>query len=391
MDNQRKRRWIGAIILKILLPLAALGAGVVGFRALVETRKPPVRQERVRQGPLVRVWKAQPEDVRVEVTAHGTVRPAAEIDLVPQVAGEVVEISPNLVSGGFVAEGEVLVRIDRADYELQLRAARAEVERATYQLERIRAEAESAREEWRQVYGEDPPPDDDSLLFRGPQLRQARAELEAARARVATAELALERTVLRAPFAARVRSEAVDLGQYVSPGKAVARLYATDAVEVVFPVATEDLGWIDRPDPKTGPMAELEGTFGRPGRWQGRVVRTEAVVDEASRTVGLVVRVPDPFRPGRVPLPVGLFVTGRIRGRVLRGVFPLPREALREGGVVWVVDDAGRLRFRPVEVVRVEGDRVLVSRGLSAGDRVVVTRVGAATDGMTVRVAEDRP
>ncbi|NOY45217.1 MAG: efflux RND transporter periplasmic adaptor subunit, partial [Deltaproteobacteria bacterium] len=242
-----------------------------------------------------------------------------------------------------------------------------------------------------QVYGEDPPPDDDSLLFRGPQLRQARAELEAARARVATAELALERTVLRAPFAARVRSEAVDLGQYVSPGKAVARLYATDAVEVVFPVATEDLGWIGRPDPKTGPMAELEGTFGRPGRWRGRVVRTEAVVDEASRTVGLVVRVPDPFRPGRVPLPVGLFVTGRIQGRVLRGVFPLPREALREGGVVWVVDGAGRLRFRPVEVVRVEGDRALVSRGLSAGDRVVVTRVDAATDGMAVRVAEGRP
>ncbi|NOY45218.1 MAG: hypothetical protein GXP50_07185, partial [Deltaproteobacteria bacterium] len=122
MDNHRKYRRICVIILKILLPLVALGAGVVGFRALVETRKPPVRQERVRQGPLVRVWKAQPEDVRVEVTAHGTVRPAAEIDLVPQVAGEVVEISPNLVTGGFVAKDEVLVRIDRADYELQLRA-----------------------------------------------------------------------------------------------------------------------------------------------------------------------------------------------------------------------------------------------------------------------------
>ena len=365
---------------------------MLGFKALVESRKPPPRREQIRAGPLVRVVTATPEDVRVEVVAYGTVRPATEIELAPQVSGMVVEVSPNLVSGGFVAEGEILARIDPRDYELELRAARAAVEQATFQLEKVRAEAEAAREEWRQVYGDRPPPEEAGLLFRGPQLRRARADLEAARARVEAARLALERTVLRAPFAARVRSENVDVGQYLTPGRAIARLYATDAVEVVFPVATGDLGWIDPPHPERGPRVVVEGTYaGRKARWEGRIVRTEAEVDAASRTVGLVARVEEPFRAGRDPLVVGLFVTGRIQGKTLRHVFPLPREALREGSVVWVVDNGGSLRFRPVEVARVEGDRVLVSHGLEPGERVVVSRVDAVADGMAVRVAEVEP
>ncbi len=392
MNETSRGRKVFRLVLMTVLPLVVLAGGLLGFKALVESRRAPPRRERPHLGPLVRVSAVQPVDVRVEVEAHGTVRPAAEIDVVPQVGGEVVEVSPNLVTGGFVAEGEVLLRIDPRDYELQLRTAEAGVEQAKVQLERTEAEAAAAREEWRELYGDRPPPEDGGLLFREPQLRQARADLEAARARVEAARLALERTVIRAPFAARVRSESVDPGQYVTAGRAVARLYATDAVEVVLPVATEELGWLARPDPRNGPRVVLEGTYGAGrGRWEGRIVRTEAEVDAASRTVGLVARVADPFRPGRTPLPVGLFVTARIQGKPLRGVVPLPREALREGGVVWVVDGDGRLRFRAVEVARVEADRVLVAEGLEAGDRVVVSRVDAATDGMAVRVAEAAP
>ncbi|GAB4272210.1 MAG: efflux RND transporter periplasmic adaptor subunit [Deferrisomatales bacterium] len=378
-------------VLMVVLPLVVLAAGGAGFVTLVKARKPPPRKVRPHLGPLVQVVEARAAEVALTVTAHGTVRPEAEVDVVPQVSGEVVEMSPNLATGGFVREGEVLLRIDPRDYELRVRAARAEVERADHELHKTREEAAAAREEWRQVYGDAPPPGDDSLLFRGPQLRQAQAGLEAARARLAEAELALERTGIRAPFDARVRSESVDRGQYVAAGKAVARLYATRAVEVVFPVSTDELGWIEPPHPETGPRVVVEGRYGTDGRWEGRMVRAEGVVDEASRTVGLVARVVRPFAPGRPPLPVGLFVEGRIEGRRLRGVIPLPREALREGNLVWTVEGSGVLRFRPVEVARVEGDRVLVASGLEAGERVVVSRVDAASDGMAVRVAEATP
>ncbi|RMG95495.1 MAG: biotin/lipoyl-binding protein, partial [Candidatus Dadabacteria bacterium] len=148
MNETSRGRKVFRLVLMTVLPLVVLAGGLLGFKALVESRRAPPRRERPHLGPLVRVSAVQPVDVWVEVEAHGTVRPAAEIDVVPQVGGEVVEVSPNLVTGGFVAAGEVLLRIDPRDYELQLRTAEAGVEQAKVQLERTEAEAAAAREEW---------------------------------------------------------------------------------------------------------------------------------------------------------------------------------------------------------------------------------------------------
>ncbi len=380
-------RRFGVLALRALLPLVVLGLAGVGFVKLVKGRRPPPKLERVHRGPLVRVAVAEARDVAVVVKAYGTVRPRDQLDVTPRVAGELVEVAPSLVSGGFVRRGDLLLRIDPRDYELAVERARAEVARAEYELELARARAEAAREEWRAVHGDAPMPSEDSLVLQGPQLAAARAGVAAARARLAEAELALERTEIRAPFDARVLEESVTRGQYVAAGRSVARIYPTDAVEVVLPVSEEDLGWI-------GPLSAAPRVVararvaGRPAEWSGRVVRTEGVIDPGTRMVRLVARFPGPFRPGRPPLTVGLFVEAEIAGRTLKGVVPIPAHALRENDTVWVVGDDGRLRIRPVGVARATDSRVLVTEGLGPGDRVVLTRLDAVTDGMIVRVAE---
>jgi multidrug efflux pump subunit AcrA (membrane-fusion protein) len=88
------------------------------------------------------------------------------------------------------------------------------------------------------------------------------------------------------------------------------------------------------------------------------------------------------------PLAVGLFVEAEIEGHAIDRAFVVPRDALREGNVVYVVDSEGRIHFRDVEVLRTERENVIVGTGLESGERICVTPLEAAINGMRVRVYE---
>jgi len=384
-------------LLKTTLPLLVLSLGFVLFTAMVKFRKEPARVEKASPGLLVRTVVVKPKNTRMVVTAYGTVSPKIQVDLIPQVAGQVVELSEAMVQGGSFRNGDALVRIDPRDYELAVEKARADVARAEYELVREQKEGEIARKEWDMVAGDgetpfSTPPGDDSLLFRGPQRRLAEANLDAAKARLREALLSLDRTVITAPFNGRVRAEAVDKGQYVSTGKVLATVYGTDSAEIVFPVPDEDLAWFELPGASVLVSSEFGG---HRHEWLGRVVRSGGSVDTGSRLVDVIVEVEDPFNrknthpAAKAPLIVGMFVEGRIQGQELPSVTVVPRYALREGNTVWVyANPAGELRIRSVDVIRVTEGEALIGAGLKEGEQVIVSRIDAVTDGMKVRKAE---
>ncbi|MCY3736092.1 MAG: efflux RND transporter periplasmic adaptor subunit [Gemmatimonadaceae bacterium] len=392
--------------MRFLLPVAILAAGVALFVVLLRSRSPPPREEPVHRAPLVETVQAPPATARVVVRGQGTVRPDREIDLVPQVGGRIVWISEQMETGGFYSAGQELARIDPEDFALALDQADAEVARALYQLEIARGEAEVAAEEWERLRaGGGSEPSD--LALHIPQVRLAEATLKAARARRREAELRLERTRLRAPFAGRVRSTDLDVGQYVSPGRGVARLYGIERAEVPVPVPDEELAWIDVPSPPVSPRPspaadspppELPQEAGRgqvllrarhAGRdhtWKGRVARTEGQVDPRSRMINLIVEVDAPYDPrdsATAPLMVGLFVEVEIQGRPLTAVRTIPRRALHDGGVVWLAED-GRLRRQLVEVVHLGREEALVRFDAAPGARVITSQLRGVTDGMAV-------
>jgi len=213
-----------------------------------------------------------------------------------------------------------------------------------------------------------------------------------------------------------VRSESVDVGQFAMRGTPLASLYAVDFVEVRLPLPDRELAYLDLPL-SSPPLAPHEGE-GRPGQgehatgpkvllhadfagerytWEGRVVRTEGEIDPKTRMVHVVARVADPYgrdasadaeQRERPPLAVGLFVEAEILGREIERATLLPRVALREGGRVYVVDAEGRLRFRDVEVLREEREQVVIGRGLRDGERVCISPLAAALDGMRVRISD---
>ena len=383
---------------RVLLPIAILGVGILGFSALLATRPEVDRSDPETIAPLVRAVTVAPTTLRLSVEAHGTVEPRIESELRAQVDGEILWVSPQLAPGGFFEADEPLIRVDAMDYEQEREAARATRDRALSAFSRTRRELERlerlASESAASVSRVDEARDEH---------RAADAALREARVRLARAERDLERTELVAPYAGRTREKSVDVGQFVRRGDDLAKLYAIEYAEVPLPVPDRELAFLDlvnpfeegnRDETKEGPVVLLRAEFaGVRNEWTGRLVRTTAEIDPRSRTVTVVARVDDPY--GRsptgpaVPLPVGLFVEAEISGREIEDAIVLPTTALREGARVYVVDDEGRIRFRDVEVLRNRRNEVVVRNGLQAGERVAITPLRGAVEGMRVRVAED--
>jgi len=392
---------------KALVPLAIIAVAALIVLIVIAT-EPDVEAGPARvNSPLVSVIEVQPRELQLSVKTQGTVMPRTESDLIPQVSGEVIWVSPKLVSGGFFEAAEPLLRIDPSDQQVELEAARAVVARTRSEFARAKTEIERQRSLAEQGVASQTRIDDAEKGF-----QVAEAELREQLAKLARAERDLDRTEIRAPYQGRVRSEQVDVGQFVSRGVAIAKLYATDYAEVRLPLPDRDLFYLDIPfdlsgerlEPggdstsnELGPEVQLRAEFaGEPRTWTGRIVRTEGEIDAKSRMVHLVARVEDPYgqdgSTGSAPLAVGLFVDAEIQGRTVENVFVLPRTALRTDigiDLVYLVDAGDRLRFKNVDVLRADREDVVISGGLRPGDRVCVSPLAAAVDGMSVRIISE--
>ena len=399
------------------LPLGILILGFVVFRLLLSMSEAPVRVDRAYGGPLVEALELPAVSVRVTVEAHGTVRPSAQIDLVPQVSGIAIWKSDALEAGGFFSKGDLLVQIDPEEYALALQRSEAEVAQSQYRLAIAKEESKIARREWERLSTDDDTPLEaaNPLVFRLPQLHAAEADLKAGMARQAEARLRLQRTRLKAPFDGRVRGSRVDAGQFVNTGQAVAQLYSIEKAEIVLPVPDEDLAWFEVPtqthgdgrsrllgdasaqvastrvDSDMGSDVLITGWYaGEEHRWDGRLVRSEGELDPRSRMVHLVAEIDRPYDEGySAPLVVGMFVDVQILGREVGDVRRVPRRAVRPGNLVWVVDGDQILRVRPVQVAHASKEEMLIRIDMDPGEKIVVSQLAGVTDGMKVRVAQE--
>jgi membrane fusion protein, multidrug efflux system len=380
---------------KIFIPTGIVAIGVLIAALLILNRR-QIQPEPVEfLPPLVRVMEVRKQDYQFTVRTQGNVALRTEISLAPEVSGRVVAVSSGFRSGGFFEEGEVLIEIDPRDYELAVIRARAALAEARVRVAREEAEAEIARGEWDALGSAGEP---NALMLREPQLAEARAAVDSARAALEQAERDLERTRLVAPFAGRVLEKSADIGGFVATGSPVARIHAIDVAEVRLPISLDQLAYLDVPLDFRGellgrerPQVRLRASVGgRSHTWQGRIVRAESEVDPRTRMIHLIAEVENPYGdygPGDRPaLAAGLFVEAEIHGKQARDVAVVPRAALRNGHVL-AVDSENRLRHREVELLRMERDQAVLGEGLREGDRVCISTMDVIVEGMRVRVA----
>jgi multidrug efflux pump subunit AcrA (membrane-fusion protein) len=434
-EESPHRRWLWWLL---IIGLLALGIG--GAAALYFLRQTPEPQPPDPQAPYVEYGRAVEPKRPLVITSNGIVEPRAEIGLSAEVPGRVAYVSPELLSGGRFDQGDVLIRIESEEYENRVREIEATVQERQVQLQRAQEEARIARRELQnlearlaedeerragagleadfEVAGESPGRRDRTaeeispLARERPQLEAAEAALDGAKAALATARLDVERSSIEAPFDGHVRSEDVDIGQFVQPGQERARIYSAEGVEIGVRRRSRKAALIPGLfSLEAGGEAERVAALvtadfgGERFAWEGYVDRARGFIDERSRTVDAVIRVPDPFAPGqpvgaqaeedlvsRPPLLVGTYTTVLIEGQDPERFLSIPAEALRGGDAVWALaegEEEGeiRLRITPVEVVLRQDERVAIrAPAMPAGTLVVTSQIQAVTDGMAVRV-----
>jgi RND family efflux transporter MFP subunit len=387
---------------RVILPIAIL-AGAIGLAAVLISTPKSVEEAAPEVLPVtVRVMEANRESTGLTVKSQGKVQAAQQVNLSAPVAGIVSWVSPSLEAGGYVEQGQTLIRLDAGDYETAmaraqagLQQAQAEAEHAQAELQRIRNLAEQRLVSQAELQNAE----------RGDAVAQAR--LADAEAGVRQAQMDLERTRVHAPFNAMVQAKEVEVGQFLNRAASVAVLYGADSVEVRVPLAIRQLGYLDLPlgqrgelPPEVAPEVILTGMYGgKQHQWQGRLVRIEAAIDETSNSVQSIIRVHQPAvaadagkawgNTQAIPLPIGLYVQADIVGRGVDDVFALPRSVIRNNNQVLVVDAENKMYFRDVEIYRLEEDRVLVSGGLAEGELICTSPIQAVYDGMSVQPVMD--
>lgn len=377
--------------LRVIIPIIILIVGVLIAVALKLSHSPPERTAPVIPLPTVEVLKLRTENLRLTVKTQGTVTSDRESSLVAELTGRMVWVSPKMVVGGVFEQGARIAQIDPADYDLAETRAGARVAEAQQHLELVKAEAEQAAIEWQTIGSGEP----SALVLRKPQLAEAEARLAAAKADLAQAQLDVSRTDIVAPFRGRILSERVEIGQWVVRGAELGRIYGIDIAEIRLPLSNRDLAKLEpsiqqlvlKPDQQ--PTVEFNGTIGETQhQWFGKITRTEGTIDLQSRLFYVVAQVTNPLEitADKSPMLKGLFVNATISGKTIDNVFRIPRQALLRDQRVMIVDDNDQLQFRDVHIIQESTDDIIIDRGLTMGDRLVVSKFNAPVAGTPVQV-----
>lgn len=380
------------MLLRLLIPIVILALGGLlawKYGKPVEPPKPSPAPPQVLKTEVMELNRTR---YQVILDSQGTVRAHHTTTLTPLVAGTIVKIHEGFEDGAFFKKDEILAELDPADFKASVASAESQVARAQAALAQEEARAKQARMNWDDLgYNEEP----SELVLRVPQLKEAKANVDAAMADLDQAVRNLDRTKIRAPFDGRVRQRAVGLGQAVGASTPLGEVFASDYAEIRLPLSPRQLEFIRLPVRPGDPSVDVTLTDALGGadgtRWQARIVRTEGTLDESSRELFAIARIDDPFglQTGKAPLRIGQPVRAAIQGVALENVFVIPRHSLRGVNRIYLVDrNEGQILRTDIDPVWTTAEDIVVSKGLQEGQWLSITRLPYAPDGAPVEIIE---
>ena len=435
-------------ILKKLLIIPPIVLGVLALIYMKNQKQGPQIVKAVEEARRVRVIEVHKVPVVPQVHGFGVVSPGKSWVAIAQVPGEIVKVHPDLKKGSIIKSGTTIVTISPVDYELAIAQARANI-RSTdakiseFDINRQNTEALLKLEKQSLKIREGELARQQALVKKGTVSRTAfdretrdtvsqrkkvldlenalrliptqlavqeeqRAVFES---QLQSARLNLARTKITLPFDARISEVDAEVAQFAQTGKVLARAdgIASAEIEAQIPIG-QFLNFLKAAAgdaPVTGidnqalnaMIRKLQlgvsiylSTGGQQISWKARLARISDTIDPKTRTVGIIAIVDDAYKqavPGkRPPLAKGLFVEMEVTARALGTHLIVPRLALR-GNELNVVGKDNRLEVRKVETGLIQGDFIVIAKGLEEGDRVVVSDISPAIPKMLMSGQND--
>ncbi len=387
---------------KIILPLLVIAIAIGLGKFIIATGPEADKQPQEIPATVVDAQTLKLQDYQVVLKASGIVRAHTQTNLVAEVSGKVLEISPNFQEGGYFNQGDTLLKLDAANYTNAITIAEGDLAQKQLTLQEQQAQAKLAQQDWNLLDSSRNRPQSD-LAARRPHIAAAQAAINAAEAKLQQEKLNLARTRITAPYSGRVQEKRVDVGQYVSPGTVLGIIYATDALEVHLPLSLAQHALLNMPeafrnkavDAAQMPTVSFHPTTGNAqDEWPGQVVRSSASLDEKSRQITVIARIDNPYdaREGiSTPLRIGQYVSAAIQGKLFNNVYVLPPSAVRQGKEILLLQD-GKVLVQAIDVVwSTETDVVIRSATDLNGKRIITTPLPQATTGQVVQVAGEKP
>ncbi|MFN2358518.1 MAG: efflux RND transporter periplasmic adaptor subunit [Desulfotignum sp.] len=391
MNPSSSKRPFFITLLRFVIPLVIIGAGVLTAQHLYDTRPVADRGRPDIPAPLVETTIVHKQDHQITVSAMGTVVPSRSITLKSRVGGFVETTSEKLIPGGVFQKGEVLLRLEQTDYALDVARKKAALDRLSASLRLEMGQQEVAREEIKILQKDAGSPIvNPSLALREPQLAQIKADIAAAKTDLDLARLNLDRTIIKAPFNCMIMSVNVQTGSQISAQDALAELSGTDAFWVKVSVPPDQLKWITIPanPKKKGSPTIVTDQNNTPH--QGHVIRLLGELGPQTRLATLLITIDDPLgqsHPTDAALLLNSYVRVAVQAEKIADVIALPRPLVRNQNQVWVAAD-GQMEIQTIDFIWRNNEFLFVTRGLDDGDAVIISDLSSPVEGMALRVLE---
>lgn len=383
---------------KIIIPAAVV---VTALLIVFFIKSNPPEARRFSSAPKaaisVSVLELVPQSYQVMIDSYGTVKPRTQSLLVAQASGQIIEVSDEFREGGFFEKGDVLLKLDDRDHQAEVKSAQANLLTAEQSLLEEKARGQQALTDWKRLGGSSQA---SSLVLREPQLAAAQAQVLSAQAALEKAELNLERTKVTAPYAGRILSRSVDLGQVVSNNTQLATIYAIDSVEIRLPIKNKDLSFVNLPEQyrdgaknQAGSLVKFSSDLVGEQTWQGQLARTEGAIDENAQQLYVVAKIDDPYKStasNQYPIKIGQYIKAQIAGKTVQNALIIPNSTIYQGTYVYVVE-GDVLKRKDVTFAWQNANQAMIKTGLKANDKLVVTPLGQVSSGTKVSILGEEP
>lgn len=368
----------------------------IGIAIMLYISRPEQEKQALPETPLsLDAYSVFGETVTMSIQSQGMVQASTETLLAAEVQGRIIEVGENFVAGAQVSRGEILLKIDDLSYRTAVVRAEAALAQAKTQLAEERGRADVAFRDWsRHQKNNNRSEEAKQLALREPQITEAIAILNAAKADLEQAHEQLKRTDIIAPYDGLVRSRMVDLGQHVSLGMNLGLYFSTEKAEVRLPIAEHKLALLEM-DRKDHSPSEIILSIDLPQsspQWSAKLIRAESVIDERNRMLYLVAEILDPYQlkssDKKLPLRVGSFVSAKIIGKKIDNVFRVPQAVIQSDDSVWIINDNGQLQRREIKIIMTDSDYAFISKGLSDNDKIASGYIDPSVSGRKVNIAQ---